>query len=59
MGQQILVLISLIGLISLLVYFLGEGDGNFANFASYGCENGGFLRHRLLAPCLRVGRECS
>lgn len=34
MGQQILGLISLIGLISLLVYFFEEGDGNFANFVS-------------------------
>ena len=30
---------------------------NFVNFANAGCENGCFLRYRLLAPCLRVGTE--
>ena len=26
----------------------------FVNFANAGCENGCFLRYRLLAPCLAI-----
>ena len=30
---------------------------NFANFVNAWCESGCFLRHSLLAPCLRIGVE--
>ena len=32
-------------------------SSNFVNFASARCKDDCFLRHSLLAPCLRVGKN--